>query len=68
MNVDRSGFMHFFLVICCCKVVVYIENANCNDFGMLNMLFPSKVSLGCYHISILKGLGVQVVAFTWYLQ
>jgi hypothetical protein len=32
--------MHFFLVICCCKVVVYVENANCSDFGMLNMLFP----------------------------
>jgi hypothetical protein len=31
--------MHFFLVICCYKVVFYVGNANCNDFGILNMLF-----------------------------
>jgi hypothetical protein len=32
--------MHFFLVICCCKVFVYVGNSNCSDFGMLNMSFP----------------------------
>ncbi len=39
ISVGRSGFIHFFLVICRFKVVVYVENANCSDFGMLNMLF-----------------------------
>jgi hypothetical protein len=28
--------MHFFLVICCCKVF-YVKNVECNVFGILNM-------------------------------
>jgi hypothetical protein len=35
---------------------------------MLNILFPQRASLKCHHIYISKGLRIQAVTFTWYLQ